>query len=78
MLVGRTPLVKVVGKSSGRVLTAGMICVRPALGDALDRAVLEEENVDSSGRLLNCATCWEMNRLASGPAHPSRRPHRHP
>ncbi|MFE2064032.1 transposase [Streptomyces sp. NPDC059467] len=26
---GRTPLVKVVGKGSGRVLMAGMICVRP-------------------------------------------------
>ncbi|MFB7170153.1 IS630 family transposase [Streptomyces sp. NPDC056254] len=26
---GRTPLVKVTGKGSGRVLTAGMICVRP-------------------------------------------------
>ncbi len=27
---GRTPLVKVTGKGSGRPLMAGMICVRPA------------------------------------------------
>ncbi|MFJ8020353.1 hypothetical protein [Streptomyces sp. NPDC096311] len=26
---GRTPVVKVTGKGSGRVLMAGMICVRP-------------------------------------------------
>ncbi|MFE3643570.1 transposase [Streptomyces sp. NPDC059169] len=26
---GRTPLIKVTGKGSGRVLMAGMVCVRP-------------------------------------------------
>ncbi len=55
---GRTPLIKVTGKGSGRVLMAGMICVRPGRETRLIYRTQPTGAVPARRRASGHASSW--------------------